>query len=136
MAKSSFFGDIITTGANWLFGADSTIARGTSAFFETGALGDRLTQNLANSFLGRTEEGAVKRDPFPTQDMAQLSSTSRVSTPRFQSRKSEASNYGYTGKVLDKFYNSGALQSKNPAIRANVDYIARTIHPSGPKKIG
>ena len=108
----------------------------SKVFIAPDGFGTKLSANLAESFLGRTEEGTVKRDPFPTQDMAQLSSTSRVSTPRFQSSKSEAAQYGYTGKVLDKFYNSGALQSKNPAIRANVDYIARTIHPSGPKRTG
>lgn len=132
----SFFSTVITTGANWIFGEDSAIAKGASEIFAEGAIGDRLSKNLADSFLGRAEEGSVKRTPFPTQDLAQLSSTSRVGTPRYQASKSQAANYGYTGKVLDKFYNSGALQSKNPSIRANVDYIAQTIRPTGPRRTG
>lgn len=133
---SSLFGKVISAGASYIFGEQSSITKGVSGFFQADSLGGRLTASLAESFLGGSEEGTVKRDPFPTQDFASLSSQSRVATPRIQASKTQAQNYGYTGKVLDKFYNSGALQSKNPAIRANVDYISQTIRPTGPKRVG
>lgn len=130
------FSKAITIGAEYIFGADSSITTGARNLFAPDGFGTRLSANLAESFLGGTEEGSVKRTPFPTQDMASLSSQSRVATPRIQASKTQAQNYGYTGKVLDKFYNSGALQSKNPAIRANVDYISQTIRPTGPRRVG